>query len=161
MGRLALALGLVQKDVLDNVSSIYTPPILITDLDILLPLQAHNISLNALPQSSILSASLPWGEPVPPSIPASHHRPDVLLAADCVYFEPAFPLLLESMDAMISSDTVCWFSMKKRRRADMVFIKRLRKRFEVQNVEFDAGGERGVFLYKVRRKKRPLKDKTV
>ena len=44
--------------------------------------------------------------------------------------------------------TVCWFCLKKRRRADRVFVKGLRKRFAVREVLFGAGaGEKGVFLY--------------
>ena len=149
--RLALALGLSQKKQTPSDVA-YTPPILITDLDILLPLQSHNILLNALTPSSIFSASLPWGEPIPHLIPSSYHRPDMLLAADCVYFEPAFPLLLKTLDAMIGSNTVCWFCMKKRRSADKVFVKKLKKMFEVQDVGFEAVEEKAVFLYKIQRK---------
>ena len=150
MKRLALALGLIQKK---TPSDVNTPPILITDLDILLPLQSHNISLNTLPPSSILSVALPWDEPIPPSIPPTHRHPDILLAADCVYYEPAFPLLLQTLYAMIGDKTVCWFCMKKRRRADVLFIKGLRKKFEVEDVELEVGGEKGVLLYKIQKKK--------
>ncbi|KAL9121218.1 MAG: hypothetical protein Q9187_002227 [Circinaria calcarea] len=141
---LALALGFLQAAP-GNAS---TPPILITDLDILLPLQSHNISFNSLPSTAIISTALPWGLPLPPSLPSSHCYPDILLAADCVYYEPAFPLLLETMGAMMSNITICWFCLKKRRRADGVFVKGLRRRFEVREVPLDAvAGEKGVFLY--------------
>ena len=72
----------------------------------------HNIPLNNLDDNSktIVTASrLSWGETLPDGIP---NQPDILLAADCVYFEPAFPLLMKSMEDMIGVDTVCYFCCK-------------------------------------------------
>lgn len=140
--RLALALGLQQR-----LSTEITPPIVISDLDVLLPLQAHNIALNSLSSDSIISIELPWGSELPSSLPASHRPPDILLAADCVYFEPAFPLLLQTMDRLISEGTICCFCMKKRRKADMRFVATLKKKFTVSEVEAeDSIWEKGVFL---------------
>lgn len=88
---------------------------------------------------------LSWGEiPVPSLLPPN---PDVLLAADCVYFEPAFPLLLQTMQTLIGKGTVCYFCFVKRRRADLGFLKKLRKAFDVREVavgwevEGDADGD--------------------
>ena len=142
MSRLALALGLQQ-----NPSPIATPPILISDLDILLPLQAHNIALNSLSSDSIISIELPWGSEVPSSLPASHRHPDTLLAADCVYFEPAFPLLQETMLLLMTEETICWFCHKKRRKADMRFILEMKKKFVVREIKtLEVFGNNGIFL---------------
>jgi protein N-lysine methyltransferase METTL21A len=155
-----------------------TPPILITDLRQLMPLQIQNISINSLSQVAIISAELPWGLPLPETILDGYRRPDVILAADCVYFEPAFPLLLETLGELLgatpltnnSNDIseenlnrsskqknypVCYFCMKKRRKADMRFINALKKKFLVEQIDArkeiqEEGG--GIFLYKVWRK---------
>lgn len=54
---------------------------------------AENVALNDL--SPHVSADvLNWGEDsIPLGLPT---EPDVVLMADCVYFEPAFPLLGQS-----------------------------------------------------------------
>ena len=115
----------------------------------LLPLQAHNIALNHFPPQIIESAALPWG-PLPADLRNVYRHPDVVLAADCVYFEPAFPLLLETLSALLGSEdrqTVCYFCMKKRRKADMRFVKESRKKFEVVEVKEEVVLEdKGVFL---------------
>jgi hypothetical protein len=44
-------------------------------------------------------------------------RPDLILAADCVYFEPAFPLLVQTLsDLVIDEKTEVLFCYKKRRK---------------------------------------------
>ena len=152
--RLALALAFSRAS--PNSSTTSNPPLLITDLPQLLPLQKQNIILNALPSSSILSTSLPWGSPVPDTIPVQYKRPDVILAADCVYFEPAFPLLLETLQELMEggegseriTEPVCWFSMKKRRKADMRFVIALKKVFTVREVDIaKEEGEKNVYLF--------------
>lgn len=60
-----------------------------------------------------LSNSICRGGPAPDWTPA---RIDLLLLADCVYFEPAFPLLIETMGALLGADTECLFCYKKRRK---------------------------------------------
>ncbi len=112
--------------------------IYLTDLPHLLPTLTSNLSLNA-PLSSVHPAVLSWGEaPIPSPLP---QRPDVLLAADCVYFEPAFPLLLDTMRALIGRGTVCYFCFVKRRRADLGFLKKLRKVFDVRELTEGWKGE--------------------
>ena len=69
---------------------------------------------------------------MPPGIP---EEPDVILAADCVYFEPAFPLLLETMRELIGQETVCYFCFSKRMRADKDMTKMLGKVFEVEAIK--------------------------
>ncbi|KAL9003168.1 MAG: hypothetical protein Q9188_003935 [Gyalolechia gomerana] len=109
----------------------------LTDLPPILPLLRHNISLNS-PETSISAHILEWGSPISASV---HSSSDILLAADCVYFEPAFPLLLQTMQELMGPDTLCYFCYKKRRRADMKFIKMARKVFEVKDVDDDPDKE--------------------
>ncbi|MCJ1255615.1 hypothetical protein MMC24_003432 [Lignoscripta atroalba] len=151
---LALALGLTQSHPTEPPLP-PLPPIHITDLPPLLPLQQENLSLNYLPPTLVTSTPLSWGTPLSISaLPPTYHQPSILLAADCVYFEPAFPLLLQTMNEMIGAQTVCWFCFVKRRRADMGFVRGLRKGFEVREVDLrkeedEEGGEKsekGVFL---------------
>jgi len=54
-----------------------------------MPLMEENVKLNGL--GNVKAAVLDWGEETLPTDTPS--RPDVVLLADCVYFEPAFPLL--------------------------------------------------------------------
>jgi hypothetical protein len=100
-------------------------------------LMKRNISLNNL--DSRVSASIyDWGSAPPSDIPS---HPDVILAADCVYFEPAFPLLQKTLQDLIGEETVCYFCFKKRRRADLQFMKVARKMFKVEEVGDDPDRE--------------------
>lgn len=87
-----------------------------------------------------------------------------------MYYEPSFPLLLETLKELLVGDEkeiklgegenekeggegggrteqVCYFCMKKRRKADMRFVAALKKRFEVEEVVRGfVEGEKGVFL---------------
>lgn len=89
-------------------------------------------------------------------------KPNVILAADCVYFEPAFPLLLETLTALLAltEDTTIYFCFKKRRRADMRFLSKAQKMFQVEQA-FDEDrpvfSREGLFLYTIRRKQTPMK----
>lgn len=90
-----------------------------------------------------------------------------------MYYEPAFPLLLETLTELLGGvggearggeggegkdgregrEQVCYFCMKKRRKADLRFVGALKKRFAVEEVVEGVGmdgegmdGEKGVFL---------------
>ncbi|KAA8571467.1 hypothetical protein EYC84_001467 [Monilinia fructicola] len=95
------------------------------------------------------------GEPLPDLV--KQEKPDVILAADCVYFEPAFPLLLQTLEELLelSKNAVIYFCFKKRRRADMQFMKNAKKKFLVEEIE-DQDREtftrEGLFLYTFKRK---------
>lgn len=95
------------------------------------------------------------GEPLPQEI--LDFKPDTVLAADCVYFEPAFPLLVQTLQdllALVPSATV-YFCFKKRRRADMQFLKLARKAFTVTEIEDEdrpVFSRDGLFLYTFTRK---------
>jgi hypothetical protein len=114
-----------------------TQPLIITDQKPMFALMQANILLNDL-SSKATAAIYDWGSPVPPSIP---DHPDVILAADCVYFEPAFPLLQKTLEDLVGEKTVCYFCFKKRRRADLHFMKVMRKRFVVKVVGDDSEKE--------------------
>lgn len=109
----------------------------LTDLPTIVPLLIHNIALNS-PATPTAAHILEWGGcATNPRVP----QPDILLAADCVYFEPAFPLLLQTMQELMRPETVCYFCFKKRRSADMRFVKMVRKIFEVRAVQDDPDGK--------------------
>lgn len=84
-------------------------------------------------------------------------KPDVILAADCVYFEPAFPLLLQTLEDLLAlqPDARVYFCFKKRRRADMQFLRKAQKRFCIKEA-FDEDrpvfGREGLFLFVFARK---------
>jgi len=110
-----------------------TEPIHITDQLPMLALMQRNIELNSL-QDKVQASIYDWGSAVPETVP---QHPDIILAADCVYFEPAFPLLQQTMTDLIGENTVCYFCFKRRRRADLHFMKTAKKQFDVQEVEDD------------------------
>lgn len=84
-------------------------------------------------------------------------KPNLILAADCVYFEPAFLLLLATLEELLDlcKESVIYFCFKKRRRADMQFMKNARKKFVVEEIEDEdreTFSREGLFLYTFRRK---------
>lgn len=104
----------------------------ITDQDAMLELMRRNIELNGLAETGRVKAVVyDWGSKPPGELPS---QPDVILAADCVYFEPAFPLLQQTLRDLIGERTTCYFCFKKRRRADLQFMKSVRKDFDVEEV---------------------------
>lgn len=120
---------------------------------------SQNISVPpSLTHSLTHSLTTTRGEPLPADI--VQFKPDVILAAECVYFEPAFPLLLQTLKdllALCPSATV-YFCFKKRRRADMQFVKRAKKAFvltEVVDDERPVFSREGLFLYTITTKTRP------
>ena len=81
-------------------------------------------------------------------------RPDTILAADCVYFEPAFPLLLQTLRDLLSlyPAATIYFCFKKRRRADMRFLAKAKKMFRVTEAydeERPIFRREGLFLYTI------------
>lgn len=113
----------------------------------MLALMQQNIALNNV-QGQVKASIYDWGDEVPNDLP---QNPDIILAADCVYFEPAFPLLLSTMKDLIRDKTVCYFCFKKRRRADLNFIKSAKKAFQVEEVQDDPDratySRQNLFLY--------------
>ncbi|KAK0745390.1 putative methyltransferase-domain-containing protein [Apiosordaria backusii] len=126
-------------------------PLYITDMIDMEPLMQHNIALNEL-GDRVRGRILNWGEPLSQEI--IDFKPDTILAADCVYFEPAFPLLLQTLKDLLTltPTATVFFCFKKRRRADMQFLKSARRAFRVTELE---DGDRpvfareGLFLYAI------------
>ncbi|CAK4034545.1 Hypothetical predicted protein [Lecanosticta acicola] len=124
----------------------------ITDQQPMLDLMQRNIALNGL-EDRVKASVYDWGNERPEAIP---HSPDMVLAADCVYFEPAFPLLHQTLQHLIGPETVCYFCFKRRRRADMHFLKSIRKTFVVEEVTDDPDREsyarENIYLLTIRQK---------
>lgn len=118
----------------------------------MLPLMEANITLNNL-SSMVTAAVLNWGEPLPDLIPS---HPAIVLAADCVYFEPAFPQLISSLQDLLGPRSICYFCFKRRRRADLRFMKLARKLFDIEEIRDDpdaaSNKKDGLFLYVIRPK---------
>ncbi|XP_006459971.1 hypothetical protein AGABI2DRAFT_184470 [Agaricus bisporus var. bisporus H97] len=102
-----------------------TCKVYITDQAPLLDIMNKNVALNSL-EENVEVSQLNWGEPIPSGVPS---KADIILAADCVYFEPAFPLLVQTLSDLSDAKTVILFCYKKRRRADKRFFSLLKKRF--------------------------------
>jgi predicted nicotinamide N-methyase len=111
----------------------FKQPIYITDQENMLTLMEQNIEMNSLAQH-VKARVYDWGEKPQSDLPP---QPDIILAADCVYFEPAFPLLLQTLLDLIGDNSICYFCFKKRRRADLHFIKAIKKSFIVTPVSDD------------------------
>jgi predicted nicotinamide N-methyase len=108
-------------------------------------LMKQNIALNGL-NSRAVATIYDWGTPTPKNLPK---HPDIILAADCVYFEPAFPLLQQTLQDLIGEKTACYFCFKKRRRADLQFVKTAKKMFcveELEDVDREVWSRQGLFL---------------
>ncbi|PSR80942.1 putative methyltransferase-domain-containing protein [Coniella lustricola] len=126
-------------------------PLYMTDQLEMLSLMEHNIVLNEV-ESRVKPLVLNWGEALPEEV--VQFKPDVILAADCVYFEPAFPLLLQTLKdllALCPSATV-YFCFMKRRRADMHFLKNAKKAFTITELPDDDRAifsRQGLFLYSI------------
>ncbi|KAK7931695.1 hypothetical protein PG985_002407 [Apiospora marii] len=129
-------------------------PVYVTDQVNMVPLMEKNVALNKL-GSRVQPAVLNWGEPLGTDV--VNFKPDVILAADCVYFEPAFPLLLATLSdllALCPSATI-YFCFKKRRRADMQFLKKAQKAFrtvELVDQDREVFSRENIFLYSFRSK---------
>ncbi|KAI0092566.1 putative methyltransferase-domain-containing protein [Irpex rosettiformis] len=105
----------------------------ITDQQPLLEIMSRNVAMNDL-GDRVKVLELNWGGPLPEDLP----RFDLILAADCVYFEPAFPLLVQTLDDLSRrDDSEILFCYKKRRKADKRFFTMLKKRFSWEEVNDD------------------------
>ncbi|KAI4597498.1 hypothetical protein KJ359_004200 [Pestalotiopsis sp. 9143b] len=126
-------------------------PLIITDQLEMFNLMGHNIKLNQM-QELVKPAILNWGEPLSQEI--VDFKPDVILAADCVYYEPAFPLLLATLTDLLNlcPSATIYFCFKKRRRADNQFVKKAQKAFhmaELHDEDRPIFSRQGLFLYAI------------
>lgn len=133
----------------------------ITDMDAMIDLIHKNVALNGF-QNRVKVELLDWSKPIPDSI--AKKPVDIVLAADCVYYEPAFQLLEKTLVDLVGDNTIVFFCFKKRRRADLTFMKAIRKRLDVHEVkdepeysQYDTDHatytRENIFLYIMRKKK--------
>ncbi|KAH8989339.1 putative methyltransferase-domain-containing protein [Lactarius hatsudake] len=125
------------------VAGYFGARVYITDQAPLIPIMERNIALSNL-QSNVTAAELDWSKPLPEHLP----QPDIVLAADCVYFEPAFPLLVATLAALVPPPhesapmaPEVLFCYKKRRKADKRFFAVLKKQFTWSVVDDDPAKE--------------------
>ncbi|KAF7552310.1 hypothetical protein G7046_g7446 [Stylonectria norvegica] len=124
-------------------------PLYLTDQDEMLKLMQRNIELNHV-ETRAEAMVLNWGEALSKQV--LEQKPNVILAAECVYFEPAFPLLMVTLKLLLelNAEAIVYFCFKKRRRADMHFVKMARKAFKVEEI-FDEDRpifqRKGLFLF--------------
>ncbi|PCH41625.1 hypothetical protein WOLCODRAFT_137503 [Wolfiporia cocos MD-104 SS10] len=119
----------------------------ITDQAPLLDIMRRNVIMNDLSER-VRVAELDWGTPIPFFSDFPRH-PDVILAADCVYFEPAFPLLVQTLAELVPVPSLSvtdaqpevLFCYKKRRKADKRFFALLKKEFSWTEVADDPDHE--------------------
>lgn len=113
----------------------------ITDQASLVPIMERNILLNRL-QSNVTAAELDWSRPLPGYL----QRPDIILAADCIYLEAAFPLLVSTLVALVPPPPErapeVLLSYKKRRKADKRFFAMLKTYFTWSFLQLDDGDDR-------------------
>lgn len=133
--------------------------LLLTDQLPMLSLMQRNIELNNL-EDKVRALVYDWGSDIPLDVASiikgnpeqTTQHPDIVLAADCVYFEPAFPLLLKTLADLIGLNTVCYFCFKKRRKADMRFIRDMMKTFAVTDIHYEwieESKREALYLYRV------------
>ncbi|KAK6524293.1 hypothetical protein TWF694_005946 [Orbilia ellipsospora] len=117
-----------------------------TDMSAMMDLMQENVTFNGL-QDKIKCGLLDWADPLPDFV--TEKPVDIVLAADCVYFEPAFPLLEKTLCNIARPDTEVIFCFKKRRKADLRFIKAIRKHFtltEIKDEGFEEYTRESVYL---------------
>lgn len=128
----------------------------------MVPLMEKNIELNTL-EKNVHAAVLDWGEPLaafsdpdPKSSDYEEKKVDVVLAADCVYLEAAFPLLEKTLLDLtvprkwINKETgeeesddgpLVLMAYKKRRKADARFFRHMRKSFVLKKLLITHGSK--------------------
>lgn len=167
--------GLVGLAVATGCKITPPPKICITDQISMFALMKENTELNNL-GSKVEAVVYDWGGPMPeeidfeetvkpnPQSTPDRRKPDVILAADCVYFEPAFPLLKDTLFDLLNDnpndEAVCYFCFKKRRKADWRFMKMIGRVLDVKEIRDDIGrdvdgyGKEGIYLYKITKKRK-------
>ncbi|KAJ3405731.1 hypothetical protein HDV05_006359 [Chytridiales sp. JEL 0842] len=108
--------------------------VVITDM-LFLDLMQRNVNINLSPaeRKRVKVEYLKWGEPIPPAIKPPY---DIILAADCVYLEVAFDPLISTLLELSDENTQIIIVSKKRRKADKRFFEKLKKKFDVTEVDF-------------------------
>ncbi|KAG8716329.1 hypothetical protein FRC11_004096 [Ceratobasidium sp. 423] len=131
--------------------------VVITDQEQLINIMEENIELNNL-RNRVRASVLNWGEPIPPNLPSTV---STIIAADCVYAEPAFPLLVSTLADLNNTypDAEILFCYKKRRKADKRFFAMLKKQFTWEEVaddpEREAYSRQAITLLRLQRIRKP------
>ncbi|CAE6457837.1 unnamed protein product [Rhizoctonia solani] len=105
----------------------------------LINIMKENVELNNL-QGRVRASVLNWGEPISPDLPSTA---SLIIAADCVYAEPAFPLLVSTLADLNNTypEAEILFCYKKRRKADKRFFGMLKKQFTWEEIADDPERE--------------------
>lgn len=124
----------------------------ITDQKQMVPLMEANILINQL-EDRVFAQELNWGE----QLPEYCKDVDLILAADCVYLESAFPLLEATLLQLTESKPVpILMAYKKRRKADKRFFTSIKKHFVVTEIkefpEYEAFVRDSVHLFSLSRR---------
>ncbi|KAG8714362.1 hypothetical protein FRC09_017717 [Ceratobasidium sp. 395] len=120
----------------------------------LMDIMGANVELNGL-KGKMRTSVLNWGEDLPLDLPETV---SLILAADCVYAEPAFPLLVSTLKDLHDKygEPEILFCYKKRRKADKRFFGLLKKHFTWAEIEDDPDREtysrEAITLLRLRRK---------
>lgn len=132
----------------------------ITDMNAMIDLIHKNVQLNGL-EKQVKVQLLDWKDPIPDII--AEKPVDIILAADCVYYEPVFPFLEKTLINLVNNNTIVFFCFKKRRRADLTFMKSIKKRLNVRevkddpefsndNVDYEKYSRENLFMYVMTKK---------
>ncbi|AJT02485.1 hypothetical protein H749_YJM195N00305 [Saccharomyces cerevisiae YJM195] len=134
-GLVGLCVGLLEKNTFHDGTKVY-----VTDIDKLIPLLKRNIELDEV-QYEVLARELWWGEPLsadfsPQEGAMQANNVDLVLAADCVYLEEAFPLLEKTLLDLTHciNPPVILMAYKKRRKADKHFFNKIKRNFDVLEI---------------------------
>ncbi|QRV76637.1 phospholipase [Ceratobasidium sp. AG-Ba] len=129
--------------------------VVITDQEQLMKIMEANIELNHL-EDRVRASVLDWGDELPSDLPDTV---SLILAADCVYAEPAFPLLVSTLSDLSDKygEPEILFCYKKRRKADKRFFGLLKKHFTWSEVDDDPDvnlySREAITLLKLKRKR--------
>lgn len=107
-----------------------------------------NLQLNRhnLEGRTITASHLEWG--VEEDIITFNLPFDVVLAADVVYMEESFPLLIKSLDDLTDSHTLVLLSCKHRYESYMKFFQLLQEKFDSEIVWYNQD----IKVYRCRKK---------
>ncbi|KAK7205794.1 putative methyltransferase-domain-containing protein [Myxozyma melibiosi] len=154
-GLVGLALANAYKTKFGKTESDAGLDIVISDQINMMDLMTENIKLNN--QEDIVTADvIDWGKP----LDEKYVNVSVVLAADCVYFEPAFPLLEKTLLDLAGENTLMLMAYKKRRKADNKFFMSIKKSFKIIEIKnygdyYQEFSRDSVVIYQLVRKQPP------
>ncbi|XP_072434678.1 protein N-lysine methyltransferase METTL21A isoform X2 [Chiloscyllium punctatum] len=121
----------------------------VTDREVALQFLESNLQENIPPdlRAKARARELNWGVNLDQFDPGSY---DVVLGADVVYLEEAFPALLETLEYLSSEQTTILLSCRIRYERDQNFLQMLGSRFVVEKVHYDT--EKDVHVYKAQKR---------